>query len=46
MRIGIDGMGGDFAPENVVMGVIQASTVVSSDSTIVVYGDQKKSRQY
>ncbi|MBP5723336.1 MAG: phosphate acyltransferase PlsX [Bacteroidales bacterium] len=42
MRIGIDGMGGDFAPENVVMGVIQASTVVSSDSTIVVYGDQKK----
>ena len=42
MRIGIDGMGGDFAPENVVMGVIQASTVVSNDSTIVVYGDQKK----
>ena len=40
MRIGIDGMGGDFAPENVVMGVIQASGVVSSDSTIVLYGDQ------
>lgn len=42
MRIGIDGMGGDFAPENVVLGVIQASTIVSSDSTIVVFGDQSK----
>ena len=42
MRIGIDGMGGDFAPENAVLGVIQASSVIQSGSTIVLYGDTRK----
>lgn len=42
MRIGIDGMGGDFAPENVVIGVIQASKVLQSGSTIVLFGDKQK----
>lgn len=41
MRIGIDGMGGDFAPENVVLGVIQASKVLQLGSTIVLYGNAK-----
>lgn len=39
MRIGIDAMGGDFAPEVAVMGIIQASKEVSADTTIVAYGD-------
>ena len=34
-------MGGDFAPENVVLGVIQASKVLQSGSTIVLYGNAK-----
>ena len=39
MRIGIDGMGGDFAPENVVMGVIQAST---AEETVYKMTREKK----
>lgn len=39
MRIGIDAMGGDFAPRNVVLGVIEARTFLAPDSHIVLYGD-------
>lgn len=42
MRIGIDGMGGDFAPENVVLGAIQASGALQDGNTIVLYGDVAK----
>jgi len=42
MRIGIDGMGGDYAPENVVLGIIQASEFLKQGNSIVVYGDQAK----
>lgn len=41
MRIGIDAMGGDFAPEAVVLGTIDAAKRVSSSTTIVLYGDSK-----
>jgi glycerol-3-phosphate acyltransferase PlsX len=41
MRIGIDAMGGDFAPEAAVMGAIQASNELPVGSTIVLYGDSK-----
>ncbi|MCC8018783.1 MAG: phosphate acyltransferase PlsX [Rikenellaceae bacterium] len=40
LRIGIDAMGGDFAPEAVVKGAIAASRELPEGSTIVLFGDQ------
>lgn len=41
MRIGIDAMGGDFAPETAVMGAFLASKELPAGVTIVLYGEQK-----
>ncbi|MEG2756007.1 MAG: phosphate acyltransferase PlsX [Mucinivorans sp.] len=41
MRIGIDAMGGDYAPRVVVQGAIEALEHLSKDSVIVLFGDQK-----
>ncbi len=38
MRIGLDAMGGDFAPESVVRGAIAATKDLSSDDKIVLFG--------
>ncbi|MBS7313699.1 MAG: phosphate acyltransferase [Candidatus Onthomorpha sp.] len=40
MRIGLDAMGGDFAPEAVVCGAIMAQEELSSDDRIVLFGRQ------
>lgn len=41
MKIGIDAMGGDYAPDVVVEGVCMASSLLkSSDTEIVLYGDK------
>ncbi len=45
MRIGIDLMGGDFAPKSVVEGVILAYPHLSSKQKIVLIGDKKKSNK-
>ena len=42
MRIGVDAMGGDFAPDAVVSGAILAQKKLSSDQRIVLFGDQSK----
>ena len=42
MRIGIDIMGGDFAPQFTVKGVVEALKLLSEDTTIVLFGDEKK----
>jgi len=42
MRIGIDIMGGDFAPEATVLGAILAHKEISSEDRIVLIGDQDK----
>jgi glycerol-3-phosphate acyltransferase PlsX len=42
MRIGIDIMGGDFAPEVTVLGAILAHKEMSSEDRIVLIGDQEK----
>ncbi|MCK5170072.1 MAG: phosphate acyltransferase PlsX [Bacteroidales bacterium] len=42
MRIGIDIMGGDFAPEATVLGAILAHKEMSSEDRIVLIGDQEK----
>lgn len=39
-RIGIDAMGGDFAPQNVVLGAIDAYSYINEDSKIYLIGDQ------
>ncbi len=38
MRIGVDAMGGDFAPKAVVEGALLAKDLVGGDATIVLYG--------
>ncbi|MHC1703356.1 MAG: phosphate acyltransferase PlsX [Tenuifilaceae bacterium] len=42
MRIGVDAMGGDFAPDAVVSGAILAQKQLSSDQKIVLFGDESK----
>lgn len=39
MRIGIDAMGGDFAPETAVLGAIQASNELLGSAIIVLFGE-------
>lgn len=41
MRIGIDAMGGDFAPQAAVLGAINAAKIVP-DCTIVLFGDRSE----
>lgn len=42
MRIGLDVMGGDFAPEATVLGAIMAREEMPDDIQLVLIGDQKK----
>ncbi len=42
MRIGLDVLGGDFAPEATVLGAIAASKEVSATTKIVLIGDAEK----
>lgn len=42
MRIGIDIMGGDYAPKATVEGVIMASKAVGKNTTIVLFGDKSQ----
>lgn len=40
MKIGLDIMGGDFAPRATVLGAIAAQKSLSADQTIVLFGDK------
>ncbi|MBR2443326.1 MAG: phosphate acyltransferase PlsX [Rikenellaceae bacterium] len=40
LRLGVDAMGGDYAPEAAVMGAIQALDCVGEDVRIVLFGDK------
>ncbi len=42
MRIGVDIMGGDFAPEATVLGAILAKKTLPDDVQLVLIGDQEK----
>lgn len=42
MRIGLDVMGGDFAPDTTVAGALLARQVLSDDITLVLIGDKAK----
>lgn len=45
LKIGIDAMGGDFAPEAAVKGAIMAAGEVGAQSRIVLFGDGEKIRE-
>lgn len=40
LKIGLDVMGGDFAPEAAVKGAVMASAEIDADSRIVLFGDK------
>lgn len=42
MRIGLDVMGGDFAPDSTVLGALEAVKELSKDTRLVLVGDEKK----
>ena len=42
MRIGIDIMGGDFAPQKTVHGAILAQKELTEGTSIVLFGDKNK----
>ena len=44
IRVGLDTMGGDFAPEAAVKGAIMALGALGNDSRIVLYGDESAIR--
>ena len=45
IRIGIDAMGGDFAPEVAIEGAVMSLKLLNKDSRIVLYGDEKRIRE-
>jgi len=42
MKIGLDFMGGDYAPKSTVLGAIAAQQVLSPDQKIVLFGDKEQ----
>ncbi len=42
IRIGIDAMGGDFAPKNVVLGAIAAIDRIKPKSRLILFGDRER----
>ncbi len=45
LKVGIDAMGGDFAPEAAVKGAVMALPLLGSDSRIVLFGDEVRIRE-
>ena len=45
MKIGVDAMGGDYAPLHVVLGAIQAVERLSPDSEVVLFGNERKIKE-
>lgn len=44
LKIGIDAMGGDYAPEAVIKGALLALPELARDSVVVLFGDEKAIR--
>ena len=45
MRLGVDAMGGDYAPEAAVLGAIEACSAVAENTTIVLFGDERRIKE-
>lgn len=46
MRIAIDAMGGDYAPREIVLGVVEGLSLISEDDELVLVGRQEAIEQY
>ena len=44
MRIGVDIMGGDFAPEKTINGAILAAKELPKETKLIFFGQKKKNR--
>ena len=44
IKIGVDAMGGDFAPEAAVKGAVMAVDAIGKENRIVLFGDEKQIR--
>lgn len=42
MRIGLDAMGGDFAPDIIIAGTVNVLPLLDPTSTLVLFGDKRK----
>lgn len=45
IKIGLDAMGGDFAPEAAVRGAVMALDAIGAESRIVLFGDEARIRE-
>lgn len=45
LRIGVDAMGGDFAPEAVVKGVVESIALLQPTTQVVLFGDKERIEQ-
>ncbi len=46
MRIGLDAMGGDFAPKEPILGAIEALRLLEPETSIVLIGDEEEIHRY
>lgn len=44
LKIGVDAMGGDFAPEAAVKGAVMAVDAIGDECRIVLFGDEDRIR--
>jgi glycerol-3-phosphate acyltransferase PlsX len=45
MRLAVDAMGGDYAPQEIVAGAVQALSILGTDDQIVLIGQEPRIRQ-
>lgn len=45
MKIGLDVLGGDYAPKSTIQGAIEAQKVLTEDQRLVLFGDEKTTKQ-
>ena len=45
MKIGLDVLGGDYAPNSTILGAIEAQKILSADQRIVLFGDEEESKK-
>ncbi|MCI0921706.1 phosphate acyltransferase PlsX [Sphingobacterium rhinopitheci] len=45
MKIGLDVLGGDYAPNSTILGAIEAQKVLKSDQRIVLLGDEEENKK-
>ena len=46
MRIAIDAMGGDHAPEEIIKGVLEASKILGKEDELILVGDESIIKSY